>query len=309
MVETGQILEMLVYYRTPVYSADANVGRLIEAVDSALLFDVAREALSVLKPRKQFATDVGVTVGSVRATKNGQTFLGRREMVNGLERLRELRRDGRLGNYSRHYFGPPVWVDAGFDLARPAYGKTAAYELTTVSAHVSIKVDAVREWIAALSDAMFEFFVLVSTIGAPLTARCSWWSRGWNLEFERLTGMWEKHTLGQPTVPGYRTMLYLPPAAVIELGGAAAVSTNAPVADARRIDHVDGSIGMAALLCRTPEELTVERLQEWRNYLEPVLDLPEERYRPASWADRHPDGWLAGKQRPLDILATDFQGL
>jgi hypothetical protein len=229
--------------------------------------------------------------------------------VEGLERLGDLRRDGRLGNYSRHYFGPPVWVDAGFDLARPAHGKTPAYDITTVSAHISIKTDAVREWISPLSDAMFDFFALVSTLGAPLTARCSWWSRRWNLEFERLTGMWEKHKLDQPTVPGYRTMLYLPPAAVIALGGADAVSRDAPVANTRRIDHDDGSIGVVAMLCRTPEELTVERLHKWRSYLLPVLDLPEERYRPASWEDHHPNGWFAGHQRPLDILTSDFQGL
>ena len=302
-------LEMELRYLHPVYSADTEASELVELVDSASLFEVARDALAAISPRKRFATKFGVTVGSVRATKGGQYYIGPRELPDGLAKLAELRASGRLGNYYRHYWGEAFTVDVGFFLTLPARGKYEALDVSRAVARVRIEDQAVEPWLEQLSNAMFDLFVKAASVGRPMHARCSWFFRSGNHEYERLAGVFARDEVGLPSVPGYRTILYLHPAAVLELGGVDAVAAHAPVAVVRPLDHPDGSIGIAAMLCRNPDDLTVNRLEAWRQYLLPVVNLPQEHYRPTSWADFRPEGWLAGVDRPLDVLPRDFEGL
>jgi hypothetical protein len=96
-----------------------------------------------------------------------------------------------------------------------------------------------------------------------------------------------------PVVRGYRTMMFLPAWAVDRLGGAWAVVEQAPVS---RVERLRGG-GVATLLCEEPDQLTVERLTAWRQYLLPVTRLPTldtampSKVRPS---------------RPLDLLESDW---
>lgn len=295
---------MAVFCRDPIWSSDPACSAFLSLIDSSTIFDVARFALRTLRPRKKWETDFGVTVGSTRATKGGQHYVGSRDMADGIAKLNQFLSEDRLGYYSRHHWGEALSVGAGIDLSREFKGAP-----TRVTAHATVRFRAAEAsaWAGEFSDAVFELFVAMLGVSVPLTARVTWWGEAsLNLEYEWLSGMAASHDRGEAIVPGTRAMLHLPPASVRILGGAEAVREDAPALDVREVPAGDNDVGIAVRLCRTPDELTESRLRAWRAYLLPVLDFPSEDRVPANWAPRPTTEWLTESNRPLDILSSDF---
>lgn len=275
---------LLVYFRGSIASSDPECARLVEIVDGSEVFDVGRRALSSLRPRKKFDTDFGITVGSVRSN-GGQYYIGVRDMATGVAKRDELIAKQRLGNYDRHYWGPPFALDVGFSLVgrRP-----------NASSSLRFKDDEAERWSGEWSDALFELFTQLVSVREPLMARSSWFREHEDeFAYERMVDLSDKLDADRSIVPGTRWMLYLNPEAVMTLGGVERVWRDAPVLDISQISHGDRT-GVACRLCRLPEELTRERLSAWREFLHPVLDLPHDRK------------YVRELRRPTDILPTDF---
>ena len=280
---------MEVHLAGGIESSSPECHRLIEIVDGSPTLEVARNALSVMRPRKKFDTDLGVTVGSFRSGKGGQYYIGPRNLALGLAKRDEYLAKERLCYYSRHHWAEEFTIDVGFALWTP----------TWVHGRVEFKEPEPERWAGNWADAMFTLFVQIVSVAKPLVAYCSW-RRDWR-HFSRAhldrVGLAAALEEGKPMTPGTQTILYVPPADVAALGGSERACRDAPVLDAVEIRHGDG-IGIAFRLCRVPEELTTERLMAWREYLLPVL--------PSTVSNTN--GLVDLDERPLDILPVDFDG-
>ena len=113
-------IQLFVELRGGVFSSTPVCDELLAVIDSWSLFDVGREALGALEPRKKFATALGVTAGSVSSRKGGAYFVGPKDMPDGLARRADYITKNRLGNFDRHYWGTTMTINVGVVFSRPA---------------------------------------------------------------------------------------------------------------------------------------------------------------------------------------------
>lgn len=147
-------------------------------------------------------------------------------------------------------------------------------------------------------DAIFATFVRTLREFTPVCGFVTMaaFERSRTVEFDRDNGYFDTVPDREPFTAGYHWGLFIPNADVDTLGGHDHVAATAPVDEIIPVAPFDGSPGpgIAVRLTSKVSQLTDERLTEWREFLDPVIDMkPTTQVRPRL-------------DRPVDVLDNDW---
>lgn len=147
-------------------------------------------------------------------------------------------------------------------------------------------------------EAMFGSFVRTLGEFPPVAgyATMSGQDRSSNDGFDRDNGYIRTVAESEPFTAGYHWGLFVPNRDVETLGGRDRFTATAPVDEVVSVEPVDGSPspGVAVRLTTKISAITDERLAEWREFLDPVIDIkPPSEARPRL-------------ERPVDVLDRDW---
>lgn len=148
------------------------------------------------------------------------------------------------------------------------------------------------------AEAIFAMFVRTLGEFVPVAGYVSMAGRNAasNRRFDRDNGYFHTPAEHEPFTAGYHWGLYVPNDDVEILGGRDRFRADAPVDEVVDVEPVDGSPspGLATRLTTKISSITDERLEEWREFLDPVIDIkPPTEARPRL-------------ERPVDVLDRDW---
>ncbi|MDJ0770491.1 MAG: hypothetical protein QNJ12_16985 [Ilumatobacter sp.] len=287
-------LRLSVSFQTDQLS-DCELDRLFEVLEGPGLRRVGTEVLKAVAPRRKL--DTMSIYGVQRLGANKIRFFRGREHDEALAYREQLRSQGNLRLTSAGFGIRPsdraeqiVSCDAALQV-RPDGGSSMPLAFR---ASWTFWGEAWREWAPAASDALFDLFVEVAE-AAELISGLATWADDPNETYNYAANLWRDRG-SEPFVPGYRTMVFLPPEAAARLGGSERVVSEAPV---ERVSVLDRG-GVVAMLCHSPDQLTENALSSWRDFLLPVVTLPDFEHARSTWTPTTPT------RRPLDVLASDW---